>query len=293
MGIETIGERIKKLRKKANISQKALSYNICSQSEISRIENNSINPSSFILQKIAERLGVNVEYFYHDRDSIRQDYIDEIKRQLERYRRLRDYKEIEKILIYESKSPVILKNEYMKKYIQWHKGIVAYHLYSNPELALKELEEIINTENIYSELKVDVLNSIGIICRNLKDLKKAAFYLEKGLKIVIDMPFVNKNRIFLKINYNLSKVYTDMNCIDKSLDLCSKGINYCKLYEDMYLFSEFHYQSGRNWLIKGNTQMGLNFWNKAIEILKIEGKTELAKIIEYESQQYKFNSTIV
>ena len=206
MGVENIGDKIKNLRKKKGMSQEDLCKNICSQSEISRIENNKINPSSYILQQIAKRFGVSIDYFNHTSNSNRDDYKEEVKKQLERNRRSRNYLEIERIIKQEANSPAINNCNYMKDYMNWHKGIVAYHLHGNAEVALKILGSSLDlNEAVYSDLEIEILNSMGIICRNEKMYEEGRLYLEKALNSIKDFPFTNRDRLFTKNSNNLSK----------------------------------------------------------------------------------------
>ncbi len=294
MAMEHIGDKIKHLRKKKRMSQEDLCRNICSQSEISRIENNMINPSSFILQQIANRFGVSIDYFNHTSISNRDDYNEAVKKLLEKNRRERNYLEIERIIKQELNSPAINNSDYMRDYLNWHKGIIAYHLHGNAELGLNILNSSLDlNEVIYSDLEIEILNSMGILCRNEKMYEDSQLYFEKALNSIKEFPFNNRDRLLMKISYNLSKLYTDIHLIDKSLTLCENGIKLCKLNEDMYLYAEFHYQSGRNWIQKGNQSLGLEFWKKAIEILKIDDKTEFINIIESEINTYEEYQKIV
>lgn len=83
--------------------QKALCLGICSQSEISRIENNKLIPSSYVIQQISDKLNVSIEYFYEDNQTQRSDYFNDVKTQLAKARRLRNYNEIRDIIQIELK----------------------------------------------------------------------------------------------------------------------------------------------------------------------------------------------
>ncbi len=58
--IETLGERIRKLRKQQKLTLEALAGNELTKGMLSLIENNKANPSMESLSYIAERLGVEV-----------------------------------------------------------------------------------------------------------------------------------------------------------------------------------------------------------------------------------------
>jgi transcriptional regulator with XRE-family HTH domain len=132
--VETLGDKIKQLRKQYSISQEALAYNICTQSEISRIENNKHTPSHYILLKVAERFGISINYFFED-SSGGLDYISEVKYQLKISRRNRDYQTIYEIIQTEENNP-LFKEELHIKYLLWHKGIVHFHLFKDSKLAI-------------------------------------------------------------------------------------------------------------------------------------------------------------
>lgn len=267
--------------------QKALCLGICSQSEISRIENNKLIPSSYVIQQISDKLNVSIEYFYEDNQTQRSDYFNDVKTQLAKARRLRNYNEIRDIIQIELKNPSIQKNIYMKKYLKWHEGIVLYMINQDKKAAIDILFTCIDINaNYFSELEINILNSLGIFYRNDCNLEDATKYLEIAYDYITTFPLANKNRLRLKTSYNLSKVYTDSGLFDKSLVLCERGINICKNTEDMYLFAEFHYQYGRNWIMKGNDILGLEFWNKAKNILSLVGKQPLIKIIEADIEYY-------
>lgn len=62
----TIGKRISRIRKAQNMSQSTLAQDICSQSNISKIEKGEHIPSFFILSLFAERLNVSRIIYIED-----------------------------------------------------------------------------------------------------------------------------------------------------------------------------------------------------------------------------------
>lgn len=281
---ESVGEKVNRIRKSRNMSQKVLSMGICSQSEISKIENNKIIASSYVLHQIANKLGVDSGYLYES--SIQNSYILELKFQFEKVRRKRDYLEMNKLLESELKNHHILKNLYIKKYLFWHQGIVAYHLHNKADEALRILSSILD-DKCSEELDIEILNSMGIICRNEKRLEEAVIHFEKAVKKIKEFMIYSRSRLSLKVSYNLSKVYTDLQLIDKSIEICKKNIKQCKEIEELYLLAEFYYQLGRNLLIRGDEDAGLKYWFNSIDTLKIADKTEFISLIKKEIETYK------
>jgi transcriptional regulator with XRE-family HTH domain len=290
-----IGIKLKDLRKKLNMTQETLCADICSQSEISKIEKNKSIPSSEVLKKLSDRLGVSIEYFLIQEGNHRIDYIDELKIQLEKARRGRDYKAIEEIIKDEFKNPVVNKNPYLNKLLNWHNGIIQYNLYKDSSAALNILLKCLDENKIETlvEIEIELLNSIGIIYRNEKKYQESQVYLKKALNLLKEYPLPNNRRIAQKVTYNLAKVYTDLGNYNESNGLCNLGISVCSKNEDLHLFVEFHYQSGRNWLLLGNIGLGLELWEKSLQLLKIEGKSNLAELIEKEIIYYKKTGLIL
>lgn len=289
---ESVGEKVKRLRVSRNISQKVLCMGICSQSEISKIENNKIIASSYVLHQIANKLGVDSDYLYKNTlQNLNNSYIMELKFQFERARRNRDYHEMNTLLENESKNLPLLKDLYIKNYFVWHQGIVTYHLHNKADEALRILSTILE-EKRSVELDIEILNSMGIICRNEKRLEEAVVHFEIALNKIKELMIYSRSRLSLKVSYNLSKVYTDLHLIDKSIKICKKNIKHCKENEDLFLLAEFYYQLGRNLLIKGDAENGLKNWKSSIDTLKIADRIEFISLIRKEAENYKEFSII-
>src|SRR5699024_1124035 len=100
------GATIKSKRKEVGLTQKELSEGICTQALISRIEKGDIVPQNSILDKLANRLNINIEELntiaYQSRYN---NEIVEIKDNIRRSLGRRDYRQIETIL--ERNKPLI------------------------------------------------------------------------------------------------------------------------------------------------------------------------------------------
>lgn len=57
----SFGGVIREIRKERQLSQKMLSQDICSQSVLSRIENNEELPNVLVMQQLCERLNVTID----------------------------------------------------------------------------------------------------------------------------------------------------------------------------------------------------------------------------------------
>jgi transcriptional regulator with XRE-family HTH domain len=161
MDFSKIGTNIKELSKSLGISQKELADGICTQAQISKIENGSIYPLSTTLYLIARRLGVDVNYFFDICETPRMDYVNEVMELIRQYIRKREYEKVYTIVKTEKKTHCFLPCETLT----WHEGICVYYLHKKVEEALSLLNQALSlTLSVgYSLREIEILNSIGII----------------------------------------------------------------------------------------------------------------------------------
>lgn len=295
---EAVGDKIKKMRKLAGVSQKLLAQDICTQSEISRIENNQYKPTYYILMKISERLGVDINYFLEEESGDRSDYIKDVKDQLYKARRDREYQTIYDIVKTELKNPLFKEGE-NRNYLMWNKGLALYHLLNKKEEAIQTLLSCLSNKSmdkLYTELDMNILGSLGIIYRNEKQLEKALEYMLRAYEITEKVNNAIDIKQVLKVYYNLSKIYTDLGRnIEESIRLCKKGIQKCHDSESLFLLSEFNYQIGRNYLLYRDANSdeelrksakGLEFWENTMRLDALQGKFKLVEHVRNEFEVY-------
>ena len=113
-----IGDRIKDLREHLNISQKALSKDICTQGQISKIESNTTIPTAPLLNQIANRLGVDINYFFDDLSRNGIHYVQEAKLNIDKLIRNQNYHEVMYAVRLEKKNPLFRK-PHLQQYLLW------------------------------------------------------------------------------------------------------------------------------------------------------------------------------
>ncbi|MDV2581728.1 helix-turn-helix domain-containing protein [Alkalibacillus haloalkaliphilus] len=290
----SLGEKIKDLRKRLNVSQEGLANGVCSQSELSRIERDQHQPSYMTLKGIAEKLGVNITYFLKDSDSERDDYLSEVWFQLEKARRNRDYNTIEEIVKAEMENP-LFKSQPEHRYLMWHRSMTEYYLHNDFEAAINTLKDCLRLssfDRFSAEINIQILNSLGIMYRDEGILDESENYLDQAYELINEITNLDDKRIIAKVRYNLAKVYTDLHEIESSLRVCYQGLSYCRENEDLFLFADFHYQIGRNLLMQGKTDSGIDYWKKAKFLFELEGKENLSNIIEHDIQTFQEHESV-
>ncbi|MCM3179166.1 helix-turn-helix domain-containing protein [Cytobacillus horneckiae] len=112
MDFSAIGKKVKELRKSLGLSQAELAEGICTQAQISNIENGDVIPLASTLYLLAQRLGLSVDYFFDISLSPRLDYVHEVSEQLKLARKRVNYALIKEIVKAEENNPLFIANKY-------------------------------------------------------------------------------------------------------------------------------------------------------------------------------------
>lgn len=266
--MSSIGERIKNIRKQKGISQASLAKNLCSQSNISRIEKDIYTPSLFLLNRFAYRLDVELEYLYSGNSGRN---FEEIKLKLYQYLYRRKYSEIKEILDnYDEDYPTL----YEMKTVYWMKAIIEDQLHSNTEAAKRYISNAISlvpeVDDYY--LEIGILNSYALIYKNeLDDKKVKQIYNEIFEKI-------NSNNIKgelpVKILLSMAFYYYHAKNYENVFKFSAKAIKILNNDNSMYLldYHLYNFASSLYYLDK----------NKGLDEEKIQIAESIAK---YNSNQ--------
>lgn len=269
-----IGEAIRSLRKMSGLSQKDLSEEICTQAQISKIENNNEIPSAIILYKIAKRLGVDMNYFFDVVETPRLDYVNDVKEMIKNLKRERNYKKILEIIKNEKRNPLFQTKE-NQQFFLWHEAICIHYIENRPETAVDLLHHAFSltkshNKKYYLESEIEILNSIAIIQKDIHLYEESEKNFREGLKLLKYIPQVKDKQIEIRLIYGLSKILTDTKRYEESMNHCKIGIKKCRKQETLYLLGELHYQYGSNCARLGKEKKAEEFFEKAIQIFEIQ-----------------------
>ncbi len=119
----TIGDRIRRERRKQKLSQERLSRGICSQSSLSRLENNNVNLSVMKVNQILEKLDLSLDVLLANEETTRENVF---RNELDAARDRNDHEEMARILdAHQDNIPE--SSELCKMYMKWHRGLLAHH----------------------------------------------------------------------------------------------------------------------------------------------------------------------
>lgn len=274
MDFSAVGKRIKELRKQIGLSQGELAKGICTQAQISKIENGDVYPYASTLYLISERLGVDVNYFFDIGLTPRLDYVQEVCKQLRITRRTMNYEEMKQIVEMEQKNPLFSQNRRNYQVLLWHKGIYEHAMNKDLGKAIQTLQEAISltqtTEKIYSERELEIMLTIGVIYFEENDLDSALKVYKTAFHAIKQLPYLNDISIQTRLYYNIGRVLTRQEKYNESIQYCQEGIDWCIKRESLYLLGELHYHTGYNYELQNNQAKAIQLMEKARLIFELQ-----------------------
>jgi transcriptional regulator with XRE-family HTH domain len=269
-----IGKKIVQMRKALGFTQKDLAKGICTQALISRIEKGDIYPNASTLYEIANKLGVNLNYFLEVGSTPRIDYIEEVEDQLTRLRKGMEYEEMMEIVRVEEKNPLFHTNPSHLQLLYWHKGIYEKEVENQGDKSFDTLIYALNItgndKRALSEREMEIILSMGVIKFSLEQYEEALTLYHRVAHRLKTHPHLNDIRIQTKLLYNTARVHTRLRNDEESLKYCNEGIKWCLENENMYLLGEFHYQKGYILELQKDIQGALSYFKKSKLIFELQ-----------------------
>ncbi|WP_347550261.1 helix-turn-helix domain-containing protein [Pseudalkalibacillus hwajinpoensis] len=270
---DTLGSSMKELRLYLGLSQADLSDGICTQALISQIETNTVSPSAELLYQLASRLGVDINYFFHMRETPRLDYVNEVIRQVRRHIKHREYHEVANILEGEKSNP-LFKTVKNKQFYLWHQAICMYYLSHDSTAALELLNKALQytktTSKNFSEREIEILISMAILYSEEKDWDQALPLFHKALYHVRFFPIINDETIEIRLYYNYAKALSSCQKYEKALSISREGFLLCREKQRLYLFGELSYQCGKLHYLLGKHELASEYLATASTIFELD-----------------------
>lgn len=280
-----LGEILYSLRTYKGIDVKGLAEGICSEEELILFEKEKKYPSLEQLASFADKLNVDLSYFFEFTQSSLFNYGAAIFKLIENFKRERNYQSIYEIVQKEKNNPLFFHIP-KKQFLMWHEGISLFYLYNKKEEAVELLREAIKLSNPdminLTEREADILTSLAIIEKDDKNYEKAADLFLEALEHLENVPYVFEPKIKIKLLYALSQVLTKLGRYQDSLTYCEKGIKECIANEMFYQFADFHYQMGENKIRLGEVDKGREYIEKSATIFELQGNKAYAQLVKNE-----------
>lgn len=216
MSILSIGEKIKKERKKLGMTLKDLAGSRVTTSQISLIESGKANPSMDLLEYLANSLNVSIEYLLESEHKQAIKICEYYENLAFCYLFQKNIKEVHRCL--DNMEPIIekynLENLKYKRYFII--GICNYEIKDYD----KAIENILLSNFGFLKLSMynELINSyiyLSYICIDQDDHIGAIVNLKCAIKI-IDNYLCNYDLLFFKVYYLISKSYLKIGNVDES-----------------------------------------------------------------------------
>ncbi|MFD1900017.1 helix-turn-helix domain-containing protein [Enterococcus termitis] len=271
--MDSFGAVIKEIRKNRKLTQKMLSEDICSQSVLSRIENNEELPNVVVMQQLCQRLGVTI-------DQIMQFKSDEVRLLTQMFEKIADYfrhKEYKKIMDYMEATKIEdrlhLDTDWQRYY--YYLGSCKFYLFNNYEQAIFDLKKGLsytyqsNKDNL-SDFEIQVISCIGSTYGSIGKINEAEKYLKLSIHYFHKLPNERVNAELTKIFYNYSKFLKDQGRLDEAQIYIDQGIVWSRYRNSYYYLSELFQLKSQLMLAKGIVDKAKEYQALSEEIRHIE-----------------------
>ena len=245
-----------KTRKMSGFSQSELAEGICTQTTLSRFENNGQVPSLKILIKLCERLNLPIGEIF-PKIGVKNSEIIEKMNQLEFYFITSEYEKAQKILDSidvgeeEKNSEMYLRYLYLKGFLMiFQDKPITDILFIFDQILLSEG---INDTDILSLL---AYTGIGMTYGREKDYEKAEYYFDKVIEKIYSCPTekIEDTWRVLNILFHSGVFYAEINELASSNALLEYAISICSENHLTYYLARAAYQLTLNSMTEGKDQ---------------------------------------
>lgn len=167
----------------------------------------------------------------------------------------------------------------LAKNINYTKGISSslfnlgiYYSYTNPKKANKLLQEALEHSILidYKQGECDILNSLGILNKNLGNIDSSVSYHNQSFKIANEINYkngINKSLI------NLASIYTLKGEFDKAIINLNKAIDIVNEIKDTNTLQSIYSNISNIYRLQGRPTIAIDYCYKALNSAKIKKDT--------------------
>jgi len=280
-----IGLALRRLRKKHRLTQKDLANGICSQAEISKIENGTHSPTVDLLFALSRRLQVPISMFLdsaNQQDSIRM--VDDTL--------LTRFRNQEFLNIY-NEMKILSKQQSVES--EW--GLLYHFYFSLCAFRLQKIDYrtcIVELQNLFEKYATTYYSPSMLI--RIKSAIANIYYENKsyhhGMRVYGELLNLNYDSDELmiariRVLYNFSKVLLQLKKADEALSYLEEGIETSLRYKDMSLLGQLLYQKGSALEMLGAPINSIQeTFTKAYIMFEMLGMTEYQQIMRDKQKHF-------
>lgn len=234
--VEIRGELIQKRRKELKMNQVDLSRGICTQATISNVESKNQCDSVDILNKICQRLDMDMTLlFYADSEETIREAIEEVKELCQKGKAKEAYEVIRPLLDKEISDPLL------KTAFYYSVGWVYFLTKGNESETLFYLHQATDTlanNTIYRPLAYCLL---GQFYENHGEIVKADMHYKKSLDLLKQLTIAIPMEA-IGIYYQVGKYYRNVGKIKEAKAILNKGLSLNRDQDTLYLLENQLYE---------------------------------------------------
>lgn len=246
--MHNLGDIIRQVRKKQRLTQRMLSTGICSQSVLSRIENNEEIPNVVVFMRLCERLGISASHvMLQDQRVVFQNY--QIMNDLRDLFYKKQYKELYESLKDESTKRHLYLDSDWQMYYYWY-GSCLYYIEGDFQEALRFLKIGLaytydrNQQHVTTDMEIQLISCIGRVYFDLDNREEGLAHLHLSIDYFHDIPHERIRFDLTKIFYNIASVYLEIKDFEKASRYATEGIGWAAKTNSIYYLQDlFHIQS--------------------------------------------------
>lgn len=239
----SFGNVLKKIRKERQMTQKMLSQDICSQSVLSRIENDEELPNVLVMQQLCGRLGVTMDYVM----TMHSDEVQKIHQLLQQMADLfyhQEYQELYQML----KDSDFLGQLYIDTDLQmyyYYLGSCEYFLNHRSDLALTYLNQglsytVKGEKNYFSSNEIQLISCIGRVLDDSGQTEKGRAYLTRSVTLYQQLPPERVNSYLAKVFFNYARFLYKHGEGEEALVVLKEGVQMVRAQTSYYYLEEMY-----------------------------------------------------
>ncbi|PAB55548.1 helix-turn-helix domain-containing protein [Anaeromicrobium sediminis] len=265
-----IGEHIKELRQKQNMTKTQLADGICSISYITRIEKGERCPTSVILRQITNKLGITPEYLFRAIESPGslqvKELIDELYINVERH----DFKNIYKLI---TETELDVKSIHDIQVIKMFKCFSMTMLNENYQWGMDEIKKLLDLTYTEGKNPTDtefgLMLLYGFFLSLNNENEKAYTHLLNMKKYISHMNFLHSHAIIPRFYMHLICVCLDISKLKESSKYLDYSIDYCKKHNTHVILPELYFlKSELYYHLKKDREFKI-WYNEALRLYKL------------------------
>lgn len=268
----SFGHVLKQIRKERKLTQKMLSQNICSQSVLSRIENDEELPNVLVMQNLCERLGVTIDQVMTLHSEEIQK-VNQLLNQMAYHFFHKEYTELADLL----KQPAILDQLYLDTDLQlyyYYLGSCEYFLGRDLELALQHLKQGLSytfqaDKHYISSNEIQLISCIGRVQTDLGQKKEGEDNLAYSMELFETLPKERIDCRLAKVFYNFSFFLYQEKRYEEALAVVKSGAEMVRKQKSYYYLEELFQLKGLIYKALGKKEHGEKYFKISNSVQRI------------------------